>query len=148
MLSGSVSAVGMKKFPELREGDQPCWSAPAPRPGDGIDPRPHAPDVAELLAGKHAADAADIFRRLIADCLPTKRLRNGAKGERRWLAAYRRLVVIAYCVTPEQFLGMKQGEVAEFLGIDREEFNRRLAATSDQLSGRGSPSARRQWRTH
>ena len=69
--------------------------------------------------------AREIFRRLLIPCLPT----NAAyKGKRKWVATYRRMVALAYCAWPEQFVGMKQADVARFLDVRPRRFEKLLAA--------------------
>lgn len=124
----------MKKFPELRDDDGGgAWT----HPGAAIDGRPPGPAVpAELLAAKHSA--VDMFMQLFTSCLPCN---SAYRGGRRWKAGYRRMVAIAYEVTPEIFVGMTQAEVAAELGIHSRVFERLLREVRAMLASRARPIA-------
>ena len=121
---------------ELRDDDLPeDKSLLPPNPGDNLDAPPAAADAA--FAGH---DGADIFRRLIAMCMPDSN--TSYRGARAWRAALNRMVAVMYHVAPEQFLGKNQTEIATALGITPRAFRKQLATVAAMLAARRPPRPR------
>lgn len=89
------------------------WSHPA----DHIDPpaTPGGPD--------HAAMAAELMMRILADTVPPPKMRCGHRvlksGWHRWCA-------YVYRITPELYVGLTGKEIAETLGISYQAWKKLL----------------------
>ena len=106
------------------------YSLPTPDPED---------DDAYLRSFAGKLDGADLFRRLVIECLPVR-----TYGEiRRSVAGHRRFVALVYRIAPEVFQGMTERELAARLGIKERAFRDQLAEADKILAHRRADAMRR-----
>lgn len=72
--------------------------------------------------GDEVAKGVDMFKSLLAMCLPTT-----AHGWDRKLVGYRRMCVFVYAEMPSYFNGMSKKELAKYLGISPRALRKELA---------------------
>ena len=100
---------------------------------------PHIPsepnaddDEAYIRSFVGKLDGADLFRRLVIQCMPPR-----TYGElRRWEAGHRRMVALVFRIAPEVFEGMTERELAARLGIRERAFRDHLAEADKILERR------------
>jgi hypothetical protein len=130
----------MTKGRLLREdGDRdPDWA----HPGEAMDAAEFVrPSEAGVLADKHTA--AEIFRLMLASCMPSPGYAKRMGKKKQWEACHRRMVATAYHSSPELFVGMTGKEVAAMVGLSWWGFRKLVRAVRDDVDGPGRSLTRK-----
>jgi len=120
----------LKKVPQLRDDEaDESWVHPAEAMEPGEAPDPGA--------------GVDLFRRLLAACLPAKGYGVRMGKAKHLQACYHRMVATSYVVSPELFNGMAPKEVAAAIGLSWWAFRKQLRAVRDMVDARDAAARRR-----